>query len=279
MFLDSIILFASKFTNIEKKRIFNLAAQAMSSIYKGKLHKYNTISYFKVCVEEWNILPDISKIPLPLAQDSKDIEYRKKRIAEGTYFYESYIENLLDVLAIHRRFDFEKWFASDKLTRKSMMVVEIYQSMLYLAEKFKWETEPLHNAYNACVAQNFENNWYIKKFTKTSPNRKYTGNVWVEYDIDSFRTYLEVKSEKLKVKNENLEMSGEEYVENDINIVIVEKKIVDVLDYEDENANPLCDTDKIFKGKTKWEKDSFVLYSDKGEEIGRVQNTIPKINF
>jgi len=256
MYLKSIVLSVSKFANLTQKSYFNICAQSMCSIMQGKLHKFETVTFFKICVDCWDILVEINQLPLPNPHESKDIEFRKKRIAEGTFYYQNYLYNLIESISIHRRFDFEKWWNSDKFNRKKMIIDEIYKSLLYLAEKFCWEIQPIHDAYNACVAQNFENNWFIKKFSKTSPNRKFTGNVWVEYDIDSFRTFLIIKDKK----------------DN-----ILEKKLVHTLDYDDENVNPLFDTDLIFKGSATWENNIFILKSSEKKTIGEIKSEELKV--
>ena len=51
----------------------------------------------------------------------------------------------------------------------------------------------------------------------------------------------------------------------------MEKKLVHILDYEDENVNPLFDTDLIFKGTAKWEANVFKLISSKAEILGTIE--------
>jgi len=245
--LESIINSKKEIKDIRK---FNLSGHSIESLIINKLQKLNTGNIQKIRFEYNQDLLLKNEIPLPYPEDLKDNVLRKIRINEGNLFYHNYIENALNVIVCFRRFDFEKWLSYNKILKKEMLVSEIYQALLFVAKKMGWEIQPIHDAYNACVAQNFENNWYIKKFTKTSTNRKFTGNVWVEYDIDSFRTFLVIKD-----KQEN----------------ILEKKLVHILDYEDESINPLFDTDLIFKGSVAWKNNNFILTSSKGEILGSIE--------
>jgi hypothetical protein len=51
---------------------------------------------------------------------------------------------------------------------------------------------------------------------------------------------------------------------------IVEKKLIHIIDYNDEKINPLFDTDLIFKGSAKWKNNIFSLFSPKGELLGSI---------
>jgi hypothetical protein len=232
---------------LQTQKKFNLAGQAMNSLFIGNLVKFNAGTIQKIRLELFENLPDKSNIPNPKTEEIKELVLIRKRINEGTYYYHNYIDYLIDVVIYYRRFNFSEWLNAGKFAKKEFIVQEIYDSMLYLANHYSWERPPIHHAYNACVQANFENNWYIKKFTKTLPKRKYTGNVWVEYDIDSFRTFLVIKDKQ-------------DY--------IIQKKLIHTLDYEDENVNPLFDTDLIFKGSVKWEGSVFSLFSSKGTLLG-----------
>jgi len=241
-------------SDIKFAKYFNDSGTAMGSLFLGYLHEFHTDIYFKICIDCWQHLPELSEFPLPNPKDLKDIQIIRQRIAENTFYYQNYYDTGLETVEINRRFDFDKWWKADKPTRKRMMIDEIYYSMLFLAEKYNWATEPLHKAYNKVNALNLENNWYIKKFSKTSSSRKHSGNIWVEYDIDSFRTYIVIKD-----KQDN----------------IIQKKQVHIIDYSEENANPLFETDFVFKGKTLWENNIYKLIGSNGKLIGFAETEQP----
>ena len=239
------------FNKFENQSLFNISTYSICSSYLGKLRKsYETNDIVKVRIEFLRNLPEVSELPKPLPKEIKDIAERRKRYNEGTYFYQNFIEKYLDVVIIHRRFDFEKWFAAEKTDKKRMIVEEIHGGMLYLAEHFGWEKEPLILAFEACKSANYENAWIVEKLgNKTSANRKLKAAVYVEYDIDEFRTFAIISD-----KEGNL----------------IQKTQIHTINFLNKNIDIPDDIFDILKGKTKWEKTDFVLLNKKNVEIGRI---------
>ena len=251
MKLKLIDVASASFNIIENASIFNIASYSICSLYMGKLGKYESKEIVKARFNMYQNILDKSELPKPYPEDIKDIEQARKRLEAGTYLYHNFIEDLIDVARIYRRFDFETWFAANKFDKKRMIIEEIYGGMLHLAEHLGWEKEPLHKAFEACKSANYENAWTVEKLgNKTSTNRKLKAAIYVEYDIDEFRTFV---------------------IFSDNSGVQLQKTQIHTINFFAENADIPDDIFDILKGKTKWEKHDFVLLNKNNVEIARVK--------
>jgi len=136
MKLKFIQFAANQYSNFNHIRNFNISGNSIGSLFLGNLINLFTDNYFKICIDCWNILPELNEITCPYPNEIKDINKISQRIIDKNYFYQNYIDKSIETLTIHRRFDFEKWFLYDKLLKKEMIVSEIYQSLLYLTNQF-----------------------------------------------------------------------------------------------------------------------------------------------
>jgi len=146
-----------------KKFPFHFKGQTWSiqRLYLTCLGKYNTNAIKKVVIE------------FTLSKDA-----------------ENNIEYLLDVIRIKKTFDFEKYFLlSEKYEKKKMLLEALHESMTVVANHEGWSVEPLKDAYNCCLAKNLEHTWLRKDKYFLSPNRKYYGGVFCNWDIDKFEAF------------------------------------------------------------------------------------------
>jgi len=235
----------------ENKRLFNYSGFTQSSLFYKNISNVNAINGVeKVKLILHNSLKDGDEL---YSQNIKNLnfEQRKFLIENNNFYYQNFIDHIDDVAVIHRRFDFEAWFVANKFDKKRMIIEEIYGGMLHLAEHFGWEKEPLHKAFEACKSANYENAWTVEKLgNKTSTNRKFKAKIYVEYDIDEFRTFV---------------------IFSDNSGVQLQKTLIHTINFFAENADIPDDIFDILKGKTKWEKQDFVLLNKNNVEIARVK--------
>jgi len=227
---------------------FNLNTNSILSMYLGKLgYKYETEPFGKAIVklhknlidkENWTTLEGLT------------LDERRERIAQNTYNYLNEIEKMIDVTCIHRTFDFDTYFKSDKPTKKQMILSALHDGILLLAKHWDWAIEPLQNAYNKVIEQKLENRFTSKSLkVKSSIDRKYKGSIYVEHDIDFYRISGLIAdkndSELKRTIFADLSPSGYPY-----------------------------DVQPIFKGKTQWTKtekgQEFSLIDEKGNLIGKM---------
>ncbi len=239
---------SSNYNKLTNKIQFNTSVYCVLSFYFGKLKNYDAGSFDKIRFEFHQNLKEKHKAVLTHFRDLLP-EERKKLVESGDYLYQNYIDDITNTLFIHRRFDFENWFEQDKVNKKRLIGKEVHNAMLYLADNYGWNKHILIDIYQSYIEANYETNGIPKKLkAKSSPNRKYKAAIYVEYDIDEFRVY-----------NIFYKKNGDE----------IDKNLIYTIDF---NKYPYDFTDMIFdilKGKTKWEKDEFVLYDKSGKELSR----------
>lgn len=245
MYLRNIACKSFKLNTFINSKEFNLASECMESLYLGELVKYDTGKFAKVNIvlhEKLLKKHEYPKIPL------KDLtkEQRQERMKNNEYYHTNQIEKQIDVVSIHRSFDFAAWNKETKKDKKELILNEIHASMLFLSKELLWNTTPLENVFDTCAASGFENNWIIKKLKiKSSPNRKYKAGIYAEFDIDEFR-FFAVVYDKLGnlIKKESI------YIEKGRNFV--------------NNAF------SIINGKTKWKGNDFSLTDENNELLGEI---------
>ena len=104
-------------------------------------------------------------------------------------YSENYVKHT-NVITIKLNFDFEKYLLLPKLEMKKMLLNILHKGMMMIAENDRWEIDKLLDAYNNCLKQNLEYNFFVKNGKLlSSPNRKYKVGLWCEWDIDKFEVY------------------------------------------------------------------------------------------
>lgn len=101
------------------------------------------------------------------------------------YHYLSYP----DYRGINLTIDLNKYFTLEKLDRKKVQLDLIHNGMLLIAEKEKWSTPPLTNAYKLCLDQELAYKFFVNSRLKSSPDRKRKVGIWCEWDIDFFKLF------------------------------------------------------------------------------------------
>ncbi len=236
----------NKFDNLH----FNISTYCVLAFYFGELDNYYSNNFVKVRFELYKDIKNKNQVAQTPMKDISHDE-RMARIKAGDHRYHNYIDDITKTLLIHRRFDFENWFKQDKINKKRLIGEEVHNAMLYLADNYNWDKQALNNVYQSYIEANYETNWIPKKFkAKSSPNRKYKAAIYVEYDIDEFRVY-----------NIFYKKTGEE----------IDKKLIHIIDFNIVEFDFIDMIFDILKGKTKWEKDEFVLYDKSGKELGRTK--------
>jgi hypothetical protein len=101
------------------------------------------------------------------------------------------LDNMVDVLDLHKLLDFEAYFAAEKETRERIALEFLQDGLLEVAEIRGWDTNPFHEAYKAVLAKNFV---CYRPWSKpvTSPDRKHKAQVWCNYDSDKAEIFIVV---------------------------------------------------------------------------------------
>jgi hypothetical protein len=69
--------------------------------------------------------------------------------------------------------------------------------MLEIARKLEWDSAPLHEAYDFCLANNLVNTFYAKKNKfKSSPNRQRKVGFFCLLHIDRFEVFTVIQDRK-----------------------------------------------------------------------------------
>jgi len=248
-------------TNNNSTKEFIIFTYSLTSLYLKKLgDRYNTVQFVKIRIDFHENIKEKSELPEKSINNLTNIE-RKQRFVEGNYFYQNMIETLLDVVIIHRHFDFNNFFKQNTYTKRLLILNELHKGAKKIAKHFGWDIKPLDEAYNKCIEAKLENNWISKKLkTKSSPNRKHKAAVYFEYNSTEIRVYQIIYNKNGKQ---------------------LQKTHVFTLDGLDNNIMYPDDIMPIVNGKTKWIKDEFILYDKKNNEIGRTkvnETTIEYLN-
>jgi len=185
MNLQDLDIYSFQYNTHAKQREFNLETNSVVTLYLRNLVKYNTSKFAKINIVAHEKLKNKDEI-LPIKTHSS--EEIKKRLLEGNYYYENFIEPLSDILSFHRKFDMNHYFLLSDYDRKQSVLNFIHESMLFLAEHFNWNTVQLKNAYQKILDENIETNFWFGKL-KSSANRKYKAGIFCEYGLQKFQIY------------------------------------------------------------------------------------------
>ncbi len=250
MFLRDIDPVSSRFNILTDASMFNLSGLCTSFLYLTGIGKYSTGEIKKVRIELYTQIFEKSELPRPFPEEIKTCEIARERVKAGTYHYQNYIDDLIDVVIIHRRFDFEKWFNASKNDKKKLIIEEMHNAMLLLAEHFAWEKQPLINAFEYCESKNFETCWHPKHFkAKIAPNKKYKAAIFVEYDLDEFRFFASVQ---------------------DSQSIEIQRLPLYTVSFQNGFLKEMNEINSILKGKIAWQNNDFVLFDKNAKEIARV---------
>ncbi len=177
-------------------------------------------------------------------------EFNKVRIEFEEKLENNFVEDWIDVVIVHLKFDFATWYKETKREKKKLIIENIHQAMLLLVEEFGWAKEPLQKTIEQCRIKEYTNYWQSKHLKKkSSTNRQFKGAIDIDYDIDACQIFAVIYD------NEGTQIHKHK---------LVNKK------YDDEDFIVPIDIIELINGKTKWEKSDFVLYDQKQKEIGRV---------
>ncbi len=96
------------------------------------------------------------------------------------------LDDMVDVIAINRLFDFPDYLMKEKQEKKKILLDNLHAGLLDIAYQKGWDIIPLVNAYNCCLAKDIEHTYWIKNKVFRSPGRQYYAGVYCDYDIDFF---------------------------------------------------------------------------------------------
>ncbi len=150
-------------------------------------------------------------------------------------------QKIIDQIELLSSENINNYFLLDNYERKKKILNFVYESMLFLAKHFAWQTEQLTKAYQTTLDQRIENDFWFGKL-KSSPNRKYKAGILCKYGLQEFKIYAVVLN-KQEIEIERKLLTSTKPSEYDF---------VDLL------------------GKTKWDKNEFSLYGKKQTLTGKI---------
>jgi len=97
------------------------------------------------------------------------------------------IEDKVNVVEIHKTFDFELFFQlEDNYAKKKMLLEVLHDGMTLIAKHEGWDINQLQEAYDCCIKRNLEFRWLINNKYHLSPDKKYYAAILCDWDIDKF---------------------------------------------------------------------------------------------
>jgi len=139
-------------------RQFNIESWCVPQLYWSFLRGYETGKVMKCLIE--------------VSDNWGDKEFR----------YTSYPQ----YRSINLTMDLEKYFESSKKEKKKVQLDLIHKGMMMIADREGWATDPLLDAYSACLSAGLEYKFFVDGKFKASPDRKRKAGLWCEWDIDFF---------------------------------------------------------------------------------------------
>ena len=244
MNLKNIDCKSDRYNTTINSKTFNLAAECVESLYQNYLVDFDTREFAKVNIILHDSLLTKQELPLPPLKDLTK-EERQQRMKNREYFHQNQIEKQLDVLTVHRSFNFEGWEKQEKIERKRQILVEIHDVMNTLSDVYAWNKEALNEAYYKSLLSDIENSWMVQRLKlKNSPNRKYKAGIIAEFDIDEFRFYAVIYS---------------------IGGTLIKKELI----HNENEEDFTLAAESIIKGRTQWSDNEFILKNNQDEEIGK----------
>jgi hypothetical protein len=144
----------------------------------------------KVHFEGLGIIQIITELYLSCLKKYDSGEFCKIIIEIGEQVEENGIDRMLNVVAVKKQFDFEKYHRSNIYERKKMVLDVLQEGVLTLAEIDSLDRKPLLVAYDCCMQKGLEYKYLLKDKYYLSPNRKLYAGVWCNWNIDKFEAYV-----------------------------------------------------------------------------------------
>ncbi|MGN8068043.1 hypothetical protein [Mucilaginibacter sp. 22184] len=144
---------------------FNKQCWCIQEQYWRYLQKYRAGVYRKIIVE---------------VDDNINLDDFDNKIREST----------IDVIVINKYFPIAKFLNQSKIDRKVAILELLHASMLYLAQYFDWDKQPLVNSYTQCMDNHLEYKFKIKNKNFKSPTKEFIGYIECNWDIDVFSAYI-----------------------------------------------------------------------------------------
>lgn len=85
---------------------------------------------------------------------------------------------------IHKSFDFDHYFARNKLERRKILLETLYEAIVALCKKAGYDVSPFKAAYDKVKQLNYENRYIYGKMT-CSPDRKYKAGIEIEVNEEA----------------------------------------------------------------------------------------------
>lgn len=141
-----------------KLKQFNLTTWCICDLYLSHIGKYNSGSFKKAIV---NVMEEETE--------------------------NNVIEDMIDVILIHKTFDFDRFFQmEDKYNKKKILLDVLHEGLMTMAKHEGWDTNSLSHANNRCLKEKLGNNWLYKNKYFSSPNKKNFAGIFCNWDIDKF---------------------------------------------------------------------------------------------
>jgi hypothetical protein len=172
-FLRDVVLSCSEGSHPQNSKpifAFGIQTNFLERLYLDSLPKTRTDGIAKVIIEACKSLP-IEPPQSPRAGQQKKLE------------------NMIDVLRLHKIFDFEAYFAADKETRKRLALDCLQEGLLEVAAIRGWDNAPLQQAYKTILAGEVVS-WRPWGRALRSPDGKLKAEVWCKYDSDKAEIFI-----------------------------------------------------------------------------------------
>ncbi len=142
--------------NADKKKKFNLSANVVSSLFDRNLNRH---------------YKGLAKVRIDLS-NKKD------------FYLFSEPCKVSPICHIDKSFDFENYFAQNKLERRKIILETMYESIKDMCQKLNYDLEPFTIAYEKVKDLDYINKFVYKKLT-FSRNRKNKAGIEIETNEDA----------------------------------------------------------------------------------------------
>ena len=128
----------------------------------------------------------------------RDTETQWKIMVEALSVVEpENVRELYNMFSIGLHYDINSFFVLKDEEKKKATLAFLHTGLIRLCEKYNWSTEPFERACDKVVELNYKNEWVWKK-PKTSPDRKYTAEIFCIHEVESFSIYMIIRDRKTK---------------------------------------------------------------------------------
>ena len=139
-----------------KQTEFNLALNAISLLFEQRvIYKFTTLQKIRI-----NLFDDERKLTI----------YEPDKISPIAF--------------IEKSFDFDYYFAQNKIERRKIILETLYEAIVALCEKAGYGLSPFTQAYEKVKELNYENRFIYNKLT-SSPNRKHKAGIQIEVNEEA----------------------------------------------------------------------------------------------